>query len=120
SKVPTPHPQPLSRKGRGAKDNDALLRALLAAFPERVVRRRAPGSRRGLMVGGRGVRLAPTSAVTEPELFLAIDVDAGQSEALVRQASLVRREWLSGVTTQIEVAFDPATERISARKRVRH
>src|SRR5439155_9516630 len=99
---------------------DALLRALLAAFPDRVVRRREAGSRRGLMVGGRGVRLVPTSAVTQPELFLAIDVDAGDTEALVRQASAIRREWLTGLTTQVEVAFDPATERVSARKRVRY
>jgi ATP-dependent helicase HrpB len=72
------------------------------------------------MVGGRGVRLAPSSAVTEPELFLAIDVDAGQAEALVRQASAVKREWLSGVTTQIDVGFEAATERVVARKRVRY
>src|SRR5207245_1282935 len=57
---------------------------------------------------------------TQPELFLAIDVDAGDTEALVRQASAIRREWLTGLTTQVEVAFDPATERVSARKRVRY
>ena len=46
------------------------------------------------MVGGRGVRLAPYCGVIEPELFLCIDVDAGDAEALVRQASAVRRDWL--------------------------
>src|SRR5215468_2091363 len=40
--------------GAGADDalvgaDDALLRCLLAGFPDRVVRRRAPGSRRGVM-----------------------------------------------------------------------
>jgi ATP-dependent helicase HrpB len=73
------------------------------------------------MVGGRGVRLAPSSGVTEGELFLAIDVDAGQTEALVRQASAVRRDWLppEQLTAATEVWFDPAAERVSARKRVR-
>ena len=74
--------------------DEALLRSLLAAFPDRLARRREPGGRRGVMVGGRGVRLAPTSGVTEPELFLCVDVDAGQTESLVRQASAVQRDWL--------------------------
>src|SRR5262249_9620120 len=53
-----------------ASADDALLRALLAASPDRVARRRGAGERRGVMVGGRGVRLAPSSGVTESELFV--------------------------------------------------
>jgi ATP-dependent helicase HrpB len=108
--------------GTSPSPEEAVLRALLAAFPDRVIRRREPGSRRGLMVGGRGVRLAPDSAVTEPELFLGIDADAGQAEALVRQASAVRREWLppARISTAIEVEFDAAAEQVRARKRVRY
>jgi ATP-dependent helicase HrpB len=100
---------------------EAFLRALLAAFPDRLARRREPGSRLGVMVGGRGVYLAPSSGVTEPELFLCIDVDAGQSEALVRQASAVRREWLPAerLVARTEVAFDPEAERVTARRRLR-
>jgi ATP-dependent helicase HrpB len=98
---------------------DNLARALLAAFPDRVVRRREPGSRRGIMVGGRGVRLAATSAVTESDLFLAIDLDGGDREVHVRQASAIRRDWLD-LTSSIDVAFDQATERVVARKRVRY
>ncbi|HBI42482.1 MAG TPA: ATP-dependent helicase HrpB [Planctomycetales bacterium] len=101
--------------------DEAVLRPLLAAFPDRLARRREAGSRRGVMVGGRGVRLAPTSGVTESELFLCIDVDASRTETLVRQASAVQREWLppERLTSAIEVAFDAATERVSARRRVR-
>jgi ATP-dependent helicase HrpB len=100
---------------------EALLRALLAAFSDRVARRREPGGRRGVMVGGRGVRLAPVSGVLEAELFVGVDVDAGQTEALVRQASAVRRDWLPAdrVTTTVEVAFDPETEKVTARLRLR-
>jgi ATP-dependent helicase HrpB len=97
------------------------MRALLAAFPDRLARRREAGGRRGVMVGGRGVRLAPSSGVTEAELFLCIDVDAGRAESLVRQASAVQREWLPAerVTTAVEVAFDPDAERVAARRYVR-
>ncbi len=101
--------------------DEAVLRSLLAAFPDRVAKRREAGSRRGVMVGGRGVRLAPSSGVDEAELFVCVDVDAGQGEALVRQASAVRRDWLPAalVTCTVEVAFDPDAEKVIARKRVR-
>lgn len=109
------------RRGR----DDALLRALLAAYPDRVARRREPRSPRAVMVGGRGVRLAEESAVLEPELFLALDLDAGrggpQSEALVRLASEIDPAWLpaGAVRTGLEVAFDPERERVVAWKRTR-
>jgi ATP-dependent helicase HrpB len=101
--------------------DEGVMRALLAAFPDRLARRREPGSRRGVMVGGRGVRLIESSGVTEPELFVCIDVDAGQKETLVRQASAVQRDWLppDQVDSAIEVFFDAEAERVSARKRLR-
>ena len=100
---------------------EAVLRALLAAFPDRVARRREPGGRRGVMVGGRGVRLAPSSGVIEPELFVCVDVDAGHKETLVRQASEVLRDWLppERVRATTEVAFDAEGERVTARRRLR-
>jgi ATP-dependent helicase HrpB len=99
--------------------DEAVLRSLLAAFPDRLARRREAGSRRGVMVGGRGVCLAPSSGVTEPELFLCVDVDAGQTEALVRQASAVRRDWLptEQLNVSTDVFFDAISERVSARRR---
>lgn len=101
--------------------DEIVLRSLLAAFPDRVARRREAGSRLGVMVGGRGVRLAPSSSVLEAEFFLCIDVDAGQKESLVRQASVIERDWLPAeqMTTAVEVAFDAQTERVSAKRRVR-
>jgi len=106
--------------------DDALLRSLLAAYPDRVARRREPRSLRGVMVGGRGVRLAEESAVLEAELFLCVNVGGGggvsQSEDLVRLASEVEAEWLSSdlLRTSIEVAFDEERERVIARKRTRY
>jgi ATP-dependent helicase HrpB len=101
--------------------DENLLRSLLAAFPDRVARRREAGGRRGVMVGGRGVKLAPTSGVTEPELFLCIDVDGRDVEALVRQASAVQRDWLPAalMSAMVDVAFDDKTERVTAKKRWR-
>src|SRR5262245_14555035 len=73
------------------------------------------------MIGGRGVRLAPTSGVLEGELFVCIDVDAGQTESLVRLASRVEHDWLPAdqLVQTVDVAFDPKSERVTARRRVR-
>lgn len=100
--------------------DEALLRALVVAYPDRVARRRDRGDRgKGVMVGGRGVRLGPTSSVREGELFLCVDVDAGQTEALVRQASMVDVDWLptSSCRTQVDVFFHPSQKQVVARRR---
>jgi ATP-dependent helicase HrpB len=99
--------------------DEAVQRALLAAFPDRVARRREMSQRRGVMVGGKGVQLADESAVSDAELFVCVDVDARPGEALVRQASAVRREWLDPDLTaeRIDVVFDPRSERVTAFRR---
>ncbi len=104
----------------GAEGETALLEAIFAAHPDRLVRRRAPGGRQGVMVGGRGVVLAPESGVLHPELFVAVDLDAGRpgvhAEALVRLASGVERGWLPAdrVTTETTVRFDGDRQRVVA------
>ena len=113
-----------SSAAQHAEPGDALLAALTEAYPDRIARRREPGSPRAVMVGGRGLRLAPSSAVVEEELFAAVDLDAGregpQSEAWVRLASGVKREWLtSGTTTLEELTFDDQRERVVAFRRTR-
>jgi ATP-dependent helicase HrpB len=70
----------------------------LLAYPDRVARRRGPSDATGVMVGGRGVRLAPGSTVRDAELFVALDPRErrrqGTVEAEVTIASAVRLEWL--------------------------
>ncbi len=114
-------------EGGGAEAREeALLRAVFAAFPDRLARRRERGSAQGVMVGGRGVRLARESAVVEPELFVAADLDAGRpgerSEALVRLASAVERDWLPADALRVdeEVTFDPGRERVVAHRITRY
>lgn len=98
----------------------AVSRALLAAFPDRLARRREPGSQRGLMVGGKGVKLGPQSAVTNAELFLCINVDGAGTEATVRQASAVEFEWLPpNLLRKTEDLFlHPSSKQVVARRRL--
>ncbi len=81
----------------GDSDDEEMLRWLLLAYPDRVVKRRG-SDRTGVMVGGRGVRLGPESVVGDAELFVALDARedrrAGLLEVQVSLASTVRLEWL--------------------------
>jgi ATP-dependent helicase HrpB len=81
---------------RDDQDED-VLKWVLLAYPDRVVKRRgAPGT--GVMVGGRGVRLGPESVVRDAELFVAIDAReerrGGLLEVQVNLTSTVEAEWL--------------------------
>jgi len=106
----------------GESADAALLRSILAAYPDRLARRRDPGSSRAVLMGGRGVKLAPTSGVTESELFVCVDVESGGADSIVRLASGVERGWLEGseITTRIEVAFDERSEKLAAKKVTRY
>jgi ATP-dependent helicase HrpB len=105
----------------GSSDDDLLLKAIFAAYADRLCRRRGPNDRRAVMRGGRGVRLGPMSGVNEAELFVAIDCDAAGPDALVRMASGVTRDWLdrAALSTNHELEFDETSDRIVARKRTR-
>ncbi|MFO0945189.1 MAG: ATP-dependent helicase HrpB [Planctomycetota bacterium] len=115
--------QELGRPARRTEpEEEILLRSLFAAFSDRLARRREVESPRAVMIGGRGVRLRPESAVTKAELFVCVDLDAGQAESMVRQASAVDRAWLDKdrLRVSIDVAFDPEREKVFAIRRTRY
>lgn len=112
-----------------ASDDDQfnrLKRALLNAFPDRVARRRRVGAdrgtvdgSRGVMVGGRGVRIDYCSQVREGEFFLCVDVDSAATEATVRLASAIDRDWLDLLNTREvdEPFFNPSLKAVVSRRR---
>jgi len=76
------------------RDEDALLISVLAAFPDRVARRRQ-GSELQLASGGPA-QLAPASTVTAEEFLVAVEAEdrLDQKAPLVRIASGIQPEWL--------------------------
>ena len=104
-------------------EGDQLRQAILTAFPDRLCRRRAPGSPRALMVGGTGVELDARSAVRASELFVAVDLDRGAGpEARVRLASAVEPAWLAelfpdALHEEDRLEFDAAAQRVVRRVR---
>jgi ATP-dependent helicase HrpB len=95
-----------------------LLHALVTGFPDRLARRREPGSRRLLLGSGHGAVLDRDSVVHDGEFLLAIDVEAAPrgtaAEARVRMASRVDPEWLPPALVTVEHRFDPATQKVRA------
>ena len=114
-------PGPSARATEDGMRNEAnLLRLVLLAYPDRVVRRRGKTDATGLMVGGRGVRLDPESVVRVAEFFVALDPREdrrhGVLEARVRIASAIEPAWLdelfpNAVRRELTAEFDPDRRR---------
>ncbi len=96
------------RAGLKGEDRDLTLRiALLAAFSDRIAKRREPGGDRLLLAGGEGgveARLDPASGVKQAGLMIACAAETRGGETIVRLASAIEAEWL------IEVAPEALTE----------
>lgn len=77
-------------------DDDAMGRAVLAGFPDRVAQRRTPNGDALLLATGTGARLSRASGVRDASYLVALDVRGTEGrEAVVHLASGVAREWLA-------------------------
>jgi ATP-dependent helicase HrpB len=102
--------------------DESVLRAIMVAFPDRICKRRKPKEPRGVMVGGRGVKLADSSTVVDAAMFAAVDmIDLNKAELSVRRASAVELSWLplSLMSTSVDVVYDASREKVVAFKRTR-
>jgi ATP-dependent helicase HrpB len=114
-------------------EEHALLLATLAAYPDRVARRRAPGSDEVVLAGGGSARLDPASVVREAPLLVAVDAGerrgdrrgAGRGEVRVRIASAVTAEMLlelfpDALRYEEALSWNEAAERVDAVERLRY
>jgi ATP-dependent helicase HrpB len=96
------------RSGTSVKNQDAeeaLMIAILTAFPDRVARRRVAGALEFLFAGGGSGRLSGSSVVHQAPLIAAVDAEertggsrtSAGAEILIRLASAVEPEWLAGL-----------------------
>lgn len=102
----------------GEESDQGVLRSLLAAYGDRLAKRRRPRDPRGVLGRGKGVRLDNASRVKDGEYFVCVDVDGRKSEAVVRQASLVKPEWLTedNIRTVDDIFFHPTQKKVVARR----
>jgi ATP-dependent helicase HrpB len=115
-------PKPWRRRAQhGSTREGDLRRALLAGYPDRVAQRRSPGQPRVRLASGHGGVIGPESGVRDGDYVLALDVQAGrrgeQSEARIRIASVVDKEWLRPTAIERAHEFDAASGVARARER---
>ena len=79
---------------QGGRDEDALLISVLAAFPDRVARRRQGAELQ--LASGAAAQLAASSTVTGAEFLVAVEAEERREAKapLVRIASGIEPEWL--------------------------
>lgn len=97
---------------------ETLGALLLAAYPDRVARRRIQDPSRAVMVGGSGLRVSPSAGAPDAALLLVLasgGAPTGSAEAdrTVHAASPLEEAWLpqARVQTHIESVWDEARER---------
>lgn len=108
-----------TRRGDRADNvEQALMRSLLDAFPDRLARLRPQSHDRGLMVGNRGVRIDGRSSVRGEALFLCLDLQDAPGDATVRCASAVDEAWLdeSQIGERDTVFYNPTRGQVEARR----
>jgi len=115
---PVSSPRPLAPGPRPPAE-DALLISVLAAFPDRVARRRQ-ASELQLAAGGSAL-LAPSSTVTASRFLVAVEAEdrPDQRMPLVRIASGIEPEWLldlfpERICETAEIEWNRAAERVEA------
>lgn len=84
-------------------EEERILRALIAGFPDRIAQQRAGDPLRYQLTTGRGVRL---DASLPPTPFLvAVTMTAGRGEPMIRVAAAISPDWLQ-TTERVVCRFD--------------
>jgi ATP-dependent helicase HrpB len=97
--------------------DEALQRALLAGYPDRVARRREGSATRYLLGSGRGAQLGRDSRVVQQSWLVALDVAASQTsgaESVIHLASAIEPEWLTGARESIRHWYDADSDTVKA------
>ena len=87
-----------------------LRRALFAGYPDRLAQRRKAGEPRALLASGHGAVIGAESGVRDAEYLVALDVHTrrDQSEARIRMASAVEKDWLQATAVEVVQDVDAA------------
>jgi ATP-dependent helicase HrpB len=115
----------LPRKPGKGDPERRLARALLAAFPDRVGKRRRSDHPEVVLSAGGAADLAPTSIVQEATWLVALDVEDRRTgihrKALIRQAAAIDPDWLlDHVSEERAVEWNTNATRIEVVVRLRY
>ena len=103
---------------------EALLRLVLAGFPDRIARRRRPGGAEAILAGGTPLAFDSRCSVRSAELVAVVETSASPNGPdRIRLASAVERDWLADLPGEplrrLTVrTWDDASGRVAARERL--
>lgn len=103
-------------------NDDRVSRLLLAAYPDRIARRREGNSGGYLLISGRGACISERSGVKGADYIIAPVLDAGgQAEAVIHLAaeiteSVIREERSRHLRNETLVSWDDREGRVIARR----
>jgi len=106
-------------------DHEMISRLLLAAYLDRICKRRAEGNRSYVMTQGRGVRLSQDSHLVSSLYLIAVNVDAGEkTEGIIHMAApvtedLIRSECGGHIEAFRRVEWSRQESRIAAAREER-
>ena len=117
--------------GVDRETEDALLRCVLAGFPDRVAKRRTPNGRELVLAGGGSAELAESSVVHDATFVVAVAAEERLARpgaargGVVRLASSIEPEWLldlapDEVIERDEYLWDSAAERVVRLEQLRY
>jgi ATP-dependent helicase HrpB len=103
-------------------DETRFRRAVLAAYPDRVARRRDTRRDAFLLAAGTGARLARESGVHNATFIVAVDVAGaaadpmagGAVEPLIRLATAIEADWIGPTVTEVRHDIDEHTGLVRA------
>lgn len=101
----------------GNDPDEAMQRALLFGFSDRVARRRKKGGADVVLAGGGSAKLAEHSVVRDAELVVVVDAGERRGQIEARSVSAIEPEWLledfgDRIAEVNEIRFDRDKERI--------
>jgi len=104
-----------------AQADQALLRAILSGYPDRVARR-GKGRALALAFGG-SAELSEGSVVRDAPWVVGVDAEVERGKVVVRLASAIEPEWLIDLAPELiveedAVTWDPVAERVQERSRM--
>ena len=106
----------LADRYRAHISDSELRRALLAGYPDRVARSRDRGT--VTLASGHGAVIAKDSGADNADWMIALEVTAGRktanTQALLRLASPIDREWLAPTRAETIHKLDDATGAVKA------
>jgi ATP-dependent helicase HrpB len=109
---------------------ECLRIAILAGFPDRVARRRSPGSNEFLCAAGGTARISPASVVQNASLIVAVEATerssahsaSGPHSTEIHIASAIEPEWLAALFPQdlrdsVELTWNESAARVEEMSR---